>query len=357
MSIFSFNMICLGWSMELRQLRYFLAIAEHGTFSKAASKVFVAQSALSHQLAQLEDELGARLFERSRRGVELTEAGVVFHTYATSILRQVEDATLSVAGLTDSPAGKVVFGIPHSASHALALPLLKAVREELPKVQLELTEELTGNLTRQLLAGSLHMAILFDDGTLDEFISEPLVSEKMSLIYRPEADVQKTMVTIKTRSGGKAGLLATQASSKTQPQTKAAAKTSITFRDALAKPLILPAQPHGVRPLIEQQAAQAGLRAPNVVADISSISILRTSLLAGLGCTILPVMPLKADIDSGALVALSIRAPGVQRVVALCRSRHIPQSSAAASVGALTAKVVRALCQQGLWVDGRYIGH
>ena len=311
--------------MELRQLRYFLAIAEHGTFSKAASKVFVAQSALSHQLAQLEDELGARLFERSRRGVELTEAGVVFHTYATSILRQVEDAASSVAGLTDSPAGKVVFGIPHSASHALALPLLKAVREELPKVQLELTKELTGNLTRQLLAGSLHMAILFDDGTLEDFIAEPLVSEKMSLIYRPEAADKN-------------------------------AKASISFRDALAKPLILPAQPHGVRPLIEQQAAQAGLLAPNVVADISSISILRTSLLAGLGFTILPVMPLKAELDSGALVALSIRAPRVQRVVALCRSRHIPLSTAAASVGALTAKVVRALCQQGLWVDGRYVG-
>ena len=311
--------------MELRQLRYFLAIAEHGTFSKAAGKVYVAQSALSHQLAQLEDELGAQLFVRSRRGVELTEAGTVFHTYATSILRQVEDAASSVAGLTDSPAGKVVFGIPHSASHALALPLLKAVRQELPNVQLELTEELTGNLTRQLLAGSLHMAILFDDGTLDDFIAEPLVSEKMSLIYRPESTGD------------------------------ASRKASISFRDALAKPLILPAQPHGVRPLIEQQAAQAGLLAPNVVADISSISILRTSLLAGLGCTILPVMPLKAELDSGALVALPIRAPQVLRVVALCRSRHIPLSTAAASVGALTAMVVRALCQQGLWVDGRYI--
>lgn len=311
--------------MELRQLRYFLAIAEHGTFSKAASKVFVAQSALSHQLGQLEDELGARLFERSRRGAELTEAGVVFHAYALSILRQVEDAASSVSGLTDSPAGKVVFGIPHSASQALALPLLNAVRQELPKVQLELTEELTGNLIRQLLAGSLHMAILFDDGALDDFISEPLVAEKMSLIYRADAGDKQT-------------------------------RANISFREALAKPLILPAQPHGVRPLIEQQAAQAGLLAPNVVAEISSISILRTSLLAGLGCTILPVMPLKAELDSGALVARSIRAPGVQRVVALCRSRHIPLSTAAASVGALAAKVVRALCQQGLWVDGRYIG-
>ena len=315
--------------MELRQLRYFLAIAEHGTFSKAASKVHVAQSALSHQLAQLEDELGAQLFVRSRRGVALTEAGLVFQAYAISILRQVDDAAASVAGLTDSPAGKVVFGIPHSASNALALPLLSAVRKELPQVQLELTEELTGNLSRQLIAGSLHMAILFDDGTLDEFVSEHLVREHLSLIYCPDA-----------------------ASVRLKP----AARTSISFREALAQPLILPAQPHGVRPLIEQQATQAGLPAPNVVADISSISILRTSLLAGLGCTILPVMPFQAEIEGGALKALPIRAPGVTRVVALCRSRHIPTSIASASVAALTKTVVQDLCRQGLWFDGNYVG-
>ncbi|MCH2221643.1 MAG: LysR family transcriptional regulator, partial [Dechloromonas sp.] len=82
--------------MELRQLRYFLAIAEHGSFSKAAGAVHVAQSALSHQLAQLEDELGQALFQRLPRGVELTPAGRAFHPHALSILRQVDDARNSV---------------------------------------------------------------------------------------------------------------------------------------------------------------------------------------------------------------------------------------------------------------------
>ena len=82
--------------MEIRQLKYFVAIAEHGAFSKAAEKLFVAQSALSHQLAQLEDELGARLFHRSRRGVELTEPGRVFLAHALAILRQLDDARRSV---------------------------------------------------------------------------------------------------------------------------------------------------------------------------------------------------------------------------------------------------------------------
>ena len=237
--------------MELRQLRYFVAICEHGTFSKAAGKVFVAQSALSHQLAQLENELGAALFHRSRRGVALTEAGEIFHAHAVSILRQVDDARASVASIGDTPAGKVVLGIPHSASNALALPILTAVRAELPRVELELTEELTGNLTRQLLSGSLHLAILFDDGQLDDFVVEPMVSERMSLI-------------------GRADLLG-------KPTRR-----SVSFGDALRSPLILPAQPHGVRPIIEMAAARAGLPPANVISDISSISILRTSLLAGM---------------------------------------------------------------------------
>lgn len=311
--------------MELRQLRYFVAIAAHGTFSKAATKVYVAQSALSHQLAQLENEIGAQLFYRSRRGVELTEAGEVFHAYAVSILRQVADAQTSVTSIAQAPAGKVVFGIPHSVSNALALPLLKAVRKELPKVSLELTEELTGNLTRQLHAGSLHLAILFDDGGLNDFLSEPLLTERMSFIYRPDGQGSKP-------------------------------KGFMSFRNALANPLILPAQPHGVRPIIEQAASRAGLSAPNVVADISSISILRTSLLAGMGSTILPVMPLKSEIDSGLLISVPLRAPVISRVVALCWSRHIPLSTAAVSVRAVTTRLIRELCEKKCWADATFIG-
>lgn len=310
--------------MELRQLRYFVAIAEHGTVTKAAAKVFVAQSALSHQLAQLEDEVGAALFHRSRRGVELTEAGQVFYAHALSILRQVEDARDSVASLSESPAGRVVFGIPHSASQALALPLLETVKVQLPRVQLELTEELTGNLMRQLHAGSIHLAVLFDDGNLDEFDAEVLVSEQMSLIFRPD-----------------------------QFQSR---KGSIALREALQQPLILPAQPHGVRPIIERVAMEAGMPSPNVVADISSISILRTSLLAGMGCTILPVMPMKQEIDQGALSSIPIVSPRVCRGVALCSKPDFPLSVAADAVKKMTRTLFQALCQRGQWQDVRFVG-
>lgn len=311
--------------MELRQLRYFVAIAEHGTFSKAASKVYVAQSALSHQLAQLEDELGATLFLRSRRGVTLTEAGELFHVHALSILRQVADAQASVSSLLKNPSGRVIFGLPHSVSHALALPIITAVRQELPQVNLELTEELTGNLSQQLQSGALHLSILFDDGQLDDFLAERLVLERMSLIAQPSEKNKRL-------------------------------KTSITFKDALQRPLILPAQPHGVRPIIEDAAEQAGLQPPKVIADISSISILRNSLLAGMGQTILPVMPLKAEIDSGLLVSLPIRAPVITRTVALCQAQHIPLSTAAQAVREVARRVMKELCTSKQWADATYIG-
>jgi LysR family nitrogen assimilation transcriptional regulator len=309
--------------MELRQLRYFVAIAHCGSFSRAAEKVFVAQSALSHQIAQLESELGTALFHRSRRGVELTEAGQRFAPHAVSILRQTEEAMASARQSTDEPSGKVVFGIPHSASNALALPLLRAVRQRFPRIQLELTEELTGNLSQQLTTGQLNLAVLFDDGHLPEFDYTPLLSERMYLIEPAHS--------------GK----------------KRAAR--ITFKQAMALPLTLPASPHGVRPIIEAAALKAGLASPQVEADISSISILRTSLLAGFGRTLLPLMPLRQEVQAGLLHASEIVNPPLERMLAICAARHIPASSASQAVRRLTRELVAQLCADKQWLGARLI--
>lgn len=311
--------------MELRQLRYFVAIVEQGSFSQAAAKVHVAQSALSHQIAQLEDELEAQLFHRSRRGAELTEAGRAFLAHAAAILRQVEDARTSVRTVAGEPRGKVVYGVPHSVSAALALPLLQAVRSRYPAIEFELTEELTGNLVAQLRTGQLNLAILFDDGQLDEFAHKLILTEALYLI-------------------GPAS-------------TRAASGDSISLRDALALPLILPASPHGVRPVIEAAAQRAGYGAPNVAADISSISILRTTMLAGMGQTLLPLMPVKHDLDAGLLHAVPIDSPPITRNVAICASRHIPLSAAAAAVSRLTVMLVRELCASGAWSGATPILH
>ncbi|MER2517767.1 MAG: LysR substrate-binding domain-containing protein [Candidatus Accumulibacter phosphatis] len=310
-------------TMELRQLRYFVAIAKHGSFSKAAEQVFVAQSALSHQLAQLEAELGTRLLHRSRRGVELSESGRIFLAHAMAILRQVDDAIASVRNNAGDPSGKVVFGVPHSASNALALPLLQAVRQHLPKVELELTEELTGNLVQQLRSGQINLALLFDDGSIAEFACEYLLDEALALI--------------------------SPASAADRPQA------AVSLQQALLLPLILPANPHGVRPIIEAAARAHGLAGPNVIADISSVSILRTTLLAGLGHTLLPVMPLQHELAAGTLCAVPVDNPTLTRRLALCASKHIPLSAAATAVARLTPDLTKNLCTTNAWLGAALI--
>ncbi len=303
--------------MELRQLRYFVAIVDHGSLSRAALVLHVAQPALTQQLRQLEDELGAQLLHRSAQGVLSTDAGKIFYEHAQAILKQVGDARSAVTQSATRPSGSVTLGLPHSISGALALPLLMAARTSYPEITLQLTEELTGNLAAQLKSGRINLAVLFDDGQLAAFAAAPLVTEELMFICRPHAPY-------------------------------APAGPQVTLAEALASTLILPAQQQGVRPRIEKVAREAGLALSTVI-EINSIAILKSALLADMGATILPVAPLLAEVGSGALLAYPIVEPALARSVSLCASKNIPLTNAAAAVGRLVHQVTRELCEGGAW--------
>jgi LysR family nitrogen assimilation transcriptional regulator len=307
--------------MELRQLRYFVAIVDHGSLSRAALVLHVAQPALTQQLRQLEDELGVQLLHRTAQGVLSTDAGKVFYEHALAILKQVAAAQAAVVQSAERPSGSVTLGLPHSISGALALPLLSAIRHKYPEITLQLTEELTGNLAEQLRAGRVNLAVLLDDGQLGGFATTPLVEEALRYICRDDAPL-------------------------------AAGRDSVSLREALDTTLILPGLQHGVRPRIESSARAAGLHAHDII-EINSIAILKSAILAGMGATILPVAPLLAEIERGAMRALSIRDPAIARTVVLCASRNIPLTNAAAAVGRLVAQVAHDLCDSGAWIGAR----
>jgi len=303
--------------MELRQLRYFVAIVDHGSLSRAALVLHVAQPALTQQLRQLEDELGAQLLHRSAQGVLSTDAGKVFYEHAQAILKQVSDARSAVTQSTTRPSGSVTLGLPHSISGALALPLLMAARASYPEITLQLTEELSGNLTEQLKSGRINLAVLFDDGQLGGFDSGALVEEELFFICR--------------------------AGSAFAP-----AAASLSLAQALASTLILPAQQQGVRPRIEKVARAGGLALQGVI-EINSIAILKSAILADMGATILPMAPLLAELERGAMQAHAIHSPTLSRSVTLCASRNIPLTNAAAAVSRLVHQVTRELCSSGAW--------
>ncbi len=304
--------------MELRQLRYFVAIVDHGSLSRAARVLHIVQPALTQQIQQLEQELGTSLLHRSAQGMQATDAGKIFYEHALAILKQVADAKSAVNQSTDKPSGTVALGIPQSASGALALPLLTAVRAAFPDIVFQLTEELTGNLTEQLASGRLNLAILFDDGQLGKFNSKPLVEEEMMFITRTDSRF-------------------------------ACKRKTITLAQVLEVPLILPSIQHGVRPRIEQVVRDHGKRIENVI-DITSIAILKSAILADMGATILPVSPLLAEIERGEMRASPISDVVLSRTVSLCSSKNIPLTNAAMAVEKLVLEVARELCLSGKWM-------
>lgn len=309
--------------MELRQLRYFVAIADHGSLSRAALVLHVAQPALTQQLRQLEEELGVQLLHRSPQGVLGTDAGKVFYEHAQAILKQVADAKSAVSQCASKPSGAVTLGLPHSISNALALPLLVAARQHYPEISLQLTEELTGNLAEQLKSGRVNLAVLFDDGQLAQFSSTALIEEEMRFICRSDS-------------------------------VFAPAQPSVSLRQALDATLILPGLQHGVRPHIDSVARGAGL-SPAAVIEINSIAILKSAILADMGATILPAAPLLAELERGAMASYAIHSPALSRTVVLCASKNIPLTNAGAAVSRLVRQVSEQLCEQGGWPGARVI--
>ena len=128
------------FSMELKQLDYFLGVAESGSFSKAAIRLSVAQPILSRQIKLLESELGVKLLYRNGRGVVVSEAGKVLETYARSVVGLVEKAQSEIGSLKAEPRGRVAIAMPPSIGWMLTGPLVVRCREAFPQILLHLAE-------------------------------------------------------------------------------------------------------------------------------------------------------------------------------------------------------------------------
>ena len=145
--------------MEIHQLRYFVAVAEEGSFSRAAAKVRVAQPSLSQQIRKLEAEVGQPLFDRLPRSVVLTEAGRCFIEYARQILASIGDARRCVDSLRNETAGGLAVGaIPTIAPYILPELVVK-FQSDYPAVKLEIVEDVTEGITRRIESGELDVAL------------------------------------------------------------------------------------------------------------------------------------------------------------------------------------------------------
>lgn len=177
--------------MELRQVKYFVAVAETKSLKNAIERVHIAQPALSQSIKLLEDELGADLFTRSRKGMELTGAGRKFLVSARLILQEVARAKERVSEEQDNPIGTVNMALPPSVSRILSVPLFRAVKRTLPNVTLNIEEQTRIDVRQAFDTGVLDLVVYFAVEESEHLQTEPLVDEWMYLVtpYREGQDL------------------------------------------------------------------------------------------------------------------------------------------------------------------------
>jgi DNA-binding transcriptional LysR family regulator len=166
--------------MELRHLRYFVAIAEEHSFTRAAERLWVAQPGLSTQIRRLEEELGVKLLERHARGVDLTDAGVLFLERARVALAAADDVRAVGSALASGVVGAIRLGIAMGPESDLVPSLLERFAATHPDVEMTVLESLGGTLARDLRDGRLDAMVapsVFGSPELQrvQLTSEPLV--------------------------------------------------------------------------------------------------------------------------------------------------------------------------------------
>lgn len=171
--------------MELRDLRYFVHIAELGSFTRASTMLGIAQPSLTRHMQKLEEHLGVPVFTRVNRGVRLTEAGQRLLDSATRILRDVDRTTQDVSAMRAVPAGKVVLGIPPTLCPVVLPELIARARTEYPAVELEIAPAGSIILPEWLRSAKVDLAVMAEIARSRLLITHQLVREEMVLVTPP----------------------------------------------------------------------------------------------------------------------------------------------------------------------------
>ncbi|SFF07471.1 DNA-binding transcriptional regulator, LysR family [Paenibacillus algorifonticola] len=177
--------------MDIRKLQYFIAVAEELHFSRAAQKLNMTQPPLSQQMKELEEEIGVKLLERNKRQVRLTPAGAVFLEEAKMILAQLEQSIKTTQLTSQGIIGQLVIGFVDSAAGDKLVHILKAFRNQFPKIQLTLCEMTSAEQWLALRDGTIHVGFLRFIEPAQHISYRTLASESLVAVLPEEHPLAK----------------------------------------------------------------------------------------------------------------------------------------------------------------------
>ncbi|HEX8178448.1 MAG TPA: LysR family transcriptional regulator [Pyrinomonadaceae bacterium] len=275
--------------MEIRQLRALAAIAETHTFTAAAERVHITQAAISMQIRQLEQEVGAPLFVRTPRRCILTHAGEILLERAQRILREHDAALDEMAELSGATRGRLRLGSASATFSSDPLPqMLKALHERHTQAEVSVVSGTSEALVRQILAGELDLA----------FVSLPVAARGV----QTELLLEDELIAI------------------AHPKHPHAQQRVISSFTLAGEPLILGERGGNTRRLIDEFFAEAGLH-PKVVMELSRLASIKRMVEAGLGVGIVPVQSALEEVQDGRLVRWWIEGARINSEMGLARLR------------------------------------
>ncbi|CAN7609567.1 LysR family transcriptional regulator [Acidovorax sp. Leaf76] len=266
--------------MDLKQLEYFVRVAELGSFTRAAAALDVAQSALSRQIRLLEVELRQNLLVRNGRGATPTEAGKLLVEHGRGILHQMARAREDMDRMRGGLSGRVAIGLPNSVARVMTVPLTRAFRQELPEARLSISEGLSGAILEGLVSGRLDIVVLYN--------AQP--SRDIDVAHLIDED----LVLVRVRPPGLA---------EDPPPGP------IPLAEVARLPLIIPSRPNAIRMHVESEMANIGCR-PEVALEIDGVSAILDLVADGAGCAILSRNALLNSPRPSAYTAQVIGTPG-----------------------------------------------
>ncbi|MGA7389085.1 MAG: transcriptional regulator CynR [Pseudolabrys sp.] len=279
--------------MELRHLRYFLAVADARSFTRAAERLHVTQPTLSHQVKQLEALVGTVLFERGTKEVELTAAGALFKPYCERVLKELESSALAISELEGLMRGTLRMAVFHSFSHSMLPPILSEFALRYPGVHVTARLVPRADMERDLLNADLDMAVAYIADGSEQIVSERLFDEELVLVV---------------------GSKHPRAGRKTLP-----------MRELAKLPLVLLTPEFGARQFVDRFFAESGLP-PHVVLEMNAIEpILATIRNSGLAS----VLSAGAIVDASGLQMVRLTDPAPKRSVGILWRRNGHRSAAA----------------------------
>jgi LysR family transcriptional regulator, nitrogen assimilation regulatory protein len=296
--------------MELRQLRYFVKIADMGSMSRASKALHISQPSLSHQMAQLEDELGKPLFTRIPSGVLMTAEGEAFYRQALQILRQIDD----IRGVVDSAqlGGHVSIALVQTQAVQYALPLMVKVHELYPRIELEVFDDASSDALQGIASGRRDFGMLVNEEDAVLLETRPVVEEQLFLMSHPAHAPQGDV---------------------------------ITLAEVVRLPLALPGPGQIPRALHDALDGGLGALAKERWIVANSIAIFRQAVLAGVAHAIQPWGVMRDEVATGRVRATPI-GPGLVRKVHLsaCRGTTMSQSAQAVRQVLLTVIAQEIAC-------------